>query len=545
MHKQSPQVDIQRIATALAQAEKTGNTEAQIRLYEKLTALVPDTALAHAQLAHLYFDQNDVANAGGHARQALALPQEDKVDALLFDHLCTVPAFIDDLAQARQWYRQAPNLWRFKLLHEALEKVEAYDEMESTLHSLLGTTSQRDYRSQLLTVLAQVYYAMGRFHDAIACYQLGLEITPQDRKQLFNIGAALEHVGRYQDAYGYYQRVLEVDPQHAGVHNNIALLMLRLGEFESGWQHYEWRWQATQKEHEQHFNIPRWSGDPLAGRTLLVWGEQGIGDHIMFASQLNELMALNGALHYEIYARLDRLFERSFPAVSFIRREQSGAVASPEDVVFKQTWPQADVQIPAGSLPALLRKSREAFGAGAAYLKADANAVAAYRTKYREQFPGKKLIGLSWRGGASIRTERQSRRLSQSDLLHLRALQNVQFIDLQYNSTPEELAELRAKGLDIFHDDSVNAMEDMDPLATQLCALDAVLSVDNTNVHLAGALGVRTYALIQLNPNWRWGLNEGPSYWYNSVRLFRNRELSDWKVVLERVMAAMKDDGVA
>lgn len=544
MFKPNVQAEVQRIANALNDAERTENVPLQIRLYQQLLQHLPDLALAHAHLASLLLKQGDETAAQTHVEQALALPQDDKVDATLFDELAKRPRFNGNLVQAQRWYDAAPNLWRFKLLLAALNRIESHVEAEQLLVKTLEQPLPAHEQTQVLNLLAQLYYNTARFHESIACCQLGLEQSPESVPLNFNLAVALEQVARYREAFAAYSKVLSLEPEHVATHNNLALLMLRLGEFESGWRHYEWRWAQVQKEHEQHFSIPRWQGEPLQGKTLLIWAEQGIGDHIMFASMLEELSALGGTVYYEIYERLDALFRRSFPTVQFIRRELQGTAQDGSQTMHRQTWPKSDYHIPMGSLGALLRPSLESFPRRQQYLKADPEHVAAIRADYAQRFPGKRLIGVSWRGGTSVSNEKQSRRIGLDSLAILARLPNVQLINLQYGDTRDERERALAQGVSIHHDDSVDPLYDMDRQAAQVAALDAVVSIDNTTVHLAGALGVPTYALLPLNPNWRWGLEEGPSYWYPSVKRVRNRELNDWSAALASVAAQLQADGI-
>lgn len=538
------QAELQSLAKALTQAEKNNNTEALIRLYRKLLKITPDMAVAHAQLAHLYIEQKDELAALPHIEQALALPPEIKVDQTLFNHLSKSQRFIDNLPQAQHWFDAAPNLWRFKLLYEALTKANDQQASERLIHRMLENELAPSEQAQVLVLLAQLYYAQARFHDSIGCYQLALQLRPNEKSQLLNLAAALEQVGRYHEAFDYYQQVLALEPEHTGTHHNLALIMLRLGEFEAGWKHHEWRWARAQKDQYQEFSIPRWQGEPLDGKTLLVWAEQGIGDHIMFASMLNELRGLGGTLHFEIYARLDTLFQRSFTGVNFIRREQLASEEHGNVQLFKQSWPQSDYQIPMASLATLFRPSIESFPAQKRYLHADEVQSTTYRNDYQQLFPGKRLIGVSWRGGSTVQTDKQSRLIPMADLQILASLPNVQLIDLQYGNTHEELTEARHCGVHIHHDERVDPKRDLDNQAAQISALDAVVSIDNTTVHLSGALGIPTYILVPVNPNWRWGLNEGPSYWYGNAKIIRNRELNDWKDALARTCDELRADKI-
>lgn len=546
MPTQTQTVEIKRIGQALKQAEKNGNHEVQIRLYEKLLRITPNLAAAHAQLAHLYFESGQEDQARTHVEATLRQPHDPNIDKVIFPHLYKSAYYQTNIEKSREWYFKGKTLVRFKLLYLGLAEhsQSTLEEAESLLHEALNHITPPSEQSQLLTLLGQVYYRMARFHDSIACYQLGLQITPDNPTQLLNMAVSLEQVGRYTESLGYYKTLLEKDPDNPAANNNIAINLLRMGEFEAGWSRYEWRWPAAHKEHYQQFSIPRWSGQPLQGKVLLVWAEQGIGDHVMFASILNELAAVADELHYEIYDRLDTLFRRSFPGVNFIRREQQGEQEISGEKLFQQRWPRSDYQIPIGSLPGLFRPNLDSFQNRTPYLVADLKETQLLRGDYQRLFPGKRLIGISWRGGKTFHTEMQSRNIAFKHLAQLANQPDVQLIDLQYDSKPEDRTNAANLGIALYHDDRVDPSVDMDKQASQLCALDAVVSVDNTTVHMSGALGVRTYALLPLNPNWRWGIKGERAYWYPSVQLFRNREVLDWDAAISDVVEKLKADKV-
>ena len=546
MSTQTRSSEVQRIGQALQQAEKNGNAEVQIRLYEKLLRITPGLAAAHAQLAHLYFELRQEDKAKPHVEAALKQAHDPSIDKLIFPHLYKSAAYQANVAQAKEWYAKGKTLIRFKLLYLSLVEPQqgVHEEAEAIIHEALNHITQPAEQAQLLTLLGQLYHRLARYHDSIACYQLGLQMTPDNPTQLLNMAVALEQVGRYTESLGYYKKLLDQDPDHPAVNNNIAISLLRMGEFEAAWPRYEWRWPAAHKEHYQQFAIPRWTGQPLKGKTLLVWAEQGIGDHVMFASILNELREIADELHYEIYDRLGALFRRSFPGVNFIRRESQGQLEISGEKLFQQNWPRSDYQIPIGSLPGLFRPSLESFENRSPYLIADKMEAQSLRDDYQRQFPGKRLIGISWRGGKTFNTEKQSRNIAFDYLAVLSSHPDIQLIDLQYDSTPADLAYAADCGVHMHHDDRIDPSVDMDKQASQLCALDAVVSVDNTTVHLAGALGVATYALLPLNPNWRWGIQGDRAYWYQSVQLFRSRTLGDWSAPIGQIIDALHRDGV-
>lgn len=538
------QSEVQRISQALQIAEGNDDRAEQIRLYEALAKLSPDTALVPAKIARLHLEMLDPQSAEPWAERALDMSTSAEIDEELLDMMRTHRLFTKNLERAERWYKASPSLPRMALYGAALSVRLRYDEAEALYTQALEKPLEVWQQSILLGLLGTLYFDCGRYHDSIACHQLTVELTPNYAYGPFNLALSLEQVGRYHEAYRLYNDVLGKMPEHAGTQNNLSLLQLRLKQFDVAWPNYESRWKTSLKEHYQEFNIPRWRGEPLEGKTLLVWAEQGIGDHVMFASLLPDLLKLGGQLHVETYDRLYPLLHRSMPGLSIIQREGGGLVHNGQRMMHRQNWPRSDYQIPMGSLGELLRPTLAAFDSHRPFLKADAQQVEAKRAEYQRLFPGKRLVGLSWRGGIDTANDMQSRRIAMEELAHLAALEQVQFINLQYGNTTEERAEAERLGLHIHHDASVDPLKDMDAQATQLSALDAVLSIDNTTVHLAGALGVPTFVLLQLNPNWRWGIEDETSYWYPSVQLIRNRELGRWGKALEQAVQRLRASSV-
>ncbi|MDG9856929.1 hypothetical protein N5C93_23530 [Pseudomonas nitroreducens] len=541
MHNATRQ-KLQRIVDALKIAEDRQDIAQQIALYEELVKEKPDLALGQAQLGVLYWDKGDEERARNHFDQALALPQTDHIDSLLFGRMAKSRLYTGNLDRARAWYNTKPNLWRLRLYFESLNQAERFEEAETLLLNLLGGELPREGQLLTLHMMAQVYLYTGRTHDSVAACQAGLEIDPTCEPLIFNLAVAQEMIGRYQEAFQGYNRVLQLDPQNNETHNNLSHLMLRLGEFESGWRHYEWRWGSALKDQHVDFPLPRWQGEPLAGHSLLVWREQGIGDQIMFSSMLPSLLERGGALKYEVESRLVPLFQRSFPDVELVQRSPMSIEENGQEVS-KLAWPATDYQIPMGSLGLQLRPSLESFPNQAGFLLADPEHSKQLRQEYQQLYPHKRLVGISWRGGNSVGNQKQNRRIGMSELVKLNALSDVQLINLQYGDTVAEIAEAAALGLHIHNDARIDPLRDIDAQAAQIAALDAVISVDNTTVHLAGSLGTPTLALLQLNPNWRWGLQEGPSYWYPSVHLIRNHQISTWAPALDKAIAALRTAG--
>ena len=249
----------------------------------------------------------------------------------------------------------------------------------------------------------------------------------------------------------------------------------------------------------------------------------------MFATILKELQEISAAVILRCDQRLVPLFERSFSGnISFI---------SGNDTIVPET--SYDYHIPIGSLPKFFRHDLASFEKGSkAFLKADSNKVKHIK-EILHQDSEQSICGISWRGGKKGAARLRSIELP---LLASALADNKQtLVSLQYNATKQELDDLRNHhGIDIITLPEIDNFNDLDGLAALICACDNIVSVDNTTVHLAGALGADTHALIPFAPEWRWGRESETSYWYDSVSLHRQHAIADWSQPLKTAQLKLR-----
>lgn len=371
--------------------------------------------------------------------------------------------------------------------------------------------------------LGLVLTATGEAEQAVRHFRRALELKP-----LAEIAAGLGHayrdLGRLDEAIASYDHALRLTPAFGDAVINRAYAFLLKGDFRTGWTEYEKRFAATGTG-VRDFGLPRWNGEPLHGKTILVHAEQGLGDEIMFASCLPDLIAVAGRVVIECSDRLEALFRRSFPQAMV----HGGKKEDPVDWLAQ--FPPVHYQVPVGSLPRWFRSERAAFPQAAGYLRADAQRVREWRARISTRAGGL-AVGLSWRGGTP-KTRSYLRSVPLESLAPL--LQpEVAFVSLQHGVDPSEL-QGPAAAIRSFP----GVTEDLDELAALVCALDLVVSVDNTNAHLAGAVGRPVWVLLPFSPEWRYGLSGETMPWYPSARLFRQQRGESWPAVVERVTAAL------
>lgn len=374
--------------------------------------------------------------------------------------------------------------------------------------------------------LGQCLRQTGQFDAAEAALRRALELRPDFAGALLNLAMTAVDQGRPQQALELVHRSLMLDPDLAEAHTGLAQLLLQNSEFASGWREYEWRLKREDVEYQPQHPFPRWDGSPIKNRVLLVRAEQGLGDQIMFASCLPDAIERSGTCLLECDPRLAKLFARSF----------AQAQVFPYHAQRNPKWAgrghDPDCQIHLGSLPGLFRQQAADFPQHGAYLRADLTRIEHWRARLGEVGVGRK-IGISWRGGVPS-TRRTLRSVALAEMLPILQQQDAVFVSLQYGDCQAELAEFsRASGIAVTH--WQQALDDYDETAALVCALDLVISVQTSVVHLAGALGRPGWVLVPAVPEWRYMQSGDSMPWYPSLRLFRQQQVGQWQPVIAKV----------
>jgi tetratricopeptide (TPR) repeat protein len=381
---------------------------------------------------------------------------------------------------------------------------------------------------RLLVDLAMVLGDQMRYDEAFACIEEVLARDPRSTPALAAKGILLDLTGREREAESLLESAAAGAQGDGDIGYNLAICRLRHGNFGPGWAGFELR---RQKENFvgrfRKFPFREWQGEPLAGKSILVYPEQGLGDEIMYASCLGELAARAAHVALECDLKLGALFRRSFPACTVMPRLRTMA----NDWV-NHLEPPPDYQVPIGSLPLFFRKELAQFPQHQGFLKADPAKIAAWKTRLAALGPGRK-IGLSWQGGVG-HTGKARRSLTLEQLLPILRLPGLKFVSLQYTEVSDELRQFESQhSLKVHH--WQEAIDDYDETAALVCALDSVLTVCTALVHLTGGLGRPATVMVPFGSDWRYGAEGSRMPWYPSVHLVRQSRIGDWSEVLERV----------
>lgn len=411
--------------------------------------------------------------------------------------------------------------------------------------------------------LGTIQYTLGDAAEAVRCYRRAIEIEPRNAKGHFNLGNIHKDFWELDHAIGCYDRAIELDPQLAEAHLNLGVVYQHLGQLDkalashdcalqirprdaetrfhrsqtrlmrgdfTAWDEYEARW-----EYEAAARIlpqSAWDGSPIGDKSLFIHAEQGVGDEIMFASCVPDVIGHARRCCIEVDRRLVGLFARSFPLATVVARPASKS--SPIDPAASA----CDLQIAMASLPRIVRRTEASFPRLRRYLVPNATQLQTWQARLRALGSGLK-VGISWRGGHSA-SIRQRRSIALENLTPVLQVPGVHFFNLQYGDCADELSQYRQSAAIQLHSwNDFDPIQDLESFAAQIAALDLVISVDNSTVHFAGALGTPVWTLLHSSPNWRWMLERSDSVWYSSVRLFRQPSLGDWNSVIARVQSEL------
>ena len=550
-----PSEEIERVRILLAEAHPTEASALAQELAARFPASVQaqrlsgDALLAagRPQLAMQAFRRaltlrpDDVSSLVGEAKSARLLGSaEDAVDSLEIA-LAHEPRALDALVELASLH-QAGAEWPkvVSLLERALEveparadlwfrlasardRCEAFDGAVIACERALAI----DPKNLVALVKLGLLY-LDRYGDPLraeTCFRKALAIDPSCEAASANLGLALQEQERFEEALSHYENAIRQAPANPEFRWNRGLVHLIQGHFKAGWQDYEKRFDRAGGRARRLFPLSPWHGEMDSNGALLVYAEQGLGDEIMFASCLPDLVDRGMAVVLECNPKLESLFRRSFASVA-VRGEPRG-----NDRAWLSEFPSLSRQVAIGSLPRWLRSDKSQFPHHRGYLCADPLRIARWRERLASLGDGL-TVGLLWRAG-TLKTRRSQKSIPIELLLPLLDLPQVHYICLQHDLRDEERALLEAHAARMtFYPD---ACGDIEEVAAMCMALDLTFAVPSTNAHLAGALGRPVWILLSASPEWRWLRRGESSPWYPSARLWRQRSPGDWQNVIREV----------
>ncbi|WP_448192942.1 tetratricopeptide repeat protein [Azospirillum sp. sgz301742] len=358
--------------------------------------------------------------------------------------------------------------------------------------------------------LAVALRARGDIDVALRIQRSAVEADPTVADIHFNHANALQHAHRFDEAITAYRHCLILAPGHVEAHWNLAMAYLRTGRFAQGWPEYEWRWRRPGAPPADRGAAP-WTGEAFAGKTLLVFIEQGLGDTIQFARYLPAVAERGGDVVFECQPDTLALMAGLGPRIR--------AVGHGEPL------PPFDLQVSLMSLPGIFGTTPDSIPSHVPYLHSSPSPM-------ELPGPGALNLGIVW--GSS--PTNPARNCPLDLLLPLAEIPGVRLFSLQKGEHAKDLATTpTAKAMT----DLSGALNDFSATARAIMALDLIVTVDTSVAHLAGALARPTWILLPHLADWRWLLEREDSPWYPTVRLFRQPAPGDWATVTARLHDAL------
>lgn len=505
-------------------------TEEALQSFTQAVVLKPDYALAYSNLGNALWAlhrlqesaesfqkaiENDPSIAVAHSNLGNVLLELDRTDEALaaFHKAIEIdPGQADAHSNLGNAYKQLENLADAEVCYRRAIELDA---------------GHADAWSNLSGILL----AWGNLDDAAEACRAAIAIRPDHPNAHRNLANVLWEEGDLDQAMATYRAVLARRPEDADLHYDFGMTLLAMGEIIEGWAEFEWRFKSSRYDREiGNFPQPHWDGSDLAGKRIILWGEQGVGDEIRYAGMFPDLLGSGAEIVVQCEPRLAGLFARSFPQAEVHPRPYSPALSG--EVPF-------DYQFPFTCLGRYLRPTVEAFeGAVTSYLTADPDSRDRWADRLAQLGPEPK-VGLTW--CSTPQSEKNKRTVAApADLGPLFELSGVQFIDLQYVDSTEDRAEIsRLYGAEIRTWDDIDLKNDLDEVAALISNLDLVIACDTAAGELAAALGVQTLTFAVGKPNYI-SLGTNGAIWHPAMDIFRKDVTDSWESVLTELAAAAR-----
>ena len=364
--------------------------------------------------------------------------------------------------------------------------------------------------------LGMIYDFLGNEEKSAECFEKALEINPNygnAHLAHYNLGVFYKEKGEFEEALTHFDRAIEIDKNFYDARWNRSLVLLLLGRFKEGWEEYEYRFKKKSPTDSRIFNKPKWNGEQLSGKRILIVSEQGFGDNIQFIRYAKLIKEKEAYVILECRKELVPLFKQ-MPEIDEIVEKKANAVPKID----------FDFYIHLMSLPRMFNTEISTIPNKISYLKTDKILVDKFSKIIRSD---KFKIGIVWAGNPKQEDD-WKRSVAFDKFRILLGISGIEFFSLQKEIIDDEIEDLEITDLSEY-------LYDFADTAAIIENLDLVISVDTSVAHLAGALGKPTWILLSHIPDWRWMLNRNDSPWYPSTRLFRQPKPGDWDSVFREV----------
>lgn len=476
----------------------------------------PDSAQAHANCGVALYELGQFSEALAHYDAAIRL-RPDFAQA----HCNRGNALrqLQKISEAITSYNQAIALQPRNALafyNRGVAFQEA-GQLPAAIESYSQALALEPHNAQAHFNLGDSYHACMQLEPALCCYDMAIALLPNNADAHNNRALVLRDLGRLDEAVASFSRATTQDALHADAHLNMGLTLLLKGEFQRGWELYEWRWKAKgTKLQIPNFEKTMWLGSPsLANKTILIHGEQGLGDVLQFCRYLSQLKNRGARVLLAVHHSLRALLETLDGVDAFINKGEA--------------LPQFDYHCPLLSLPLALQTDMDSIPKSPAYLRADSGKVSQWAERLGPKT--KPRIGLVWSSTSNFKGDAQ-RSMMFAQFQRALPPSDFQYICLQKEIKERDLVSFSERQDIAFYGDQLHDFSDTAALVENL---DLIISTCTSLPHLSSAMGKPTWLLLSHVPDWRWMLHRDDSPWYPSMRLYRQGADWQWDAVVDRV----------
>lgn len=489
---------------------RLGRTDDAIFAFRQAIQLDAGNAAAHFNLGNALKSKGDLFGAvASYTKSIEADPKSEKAYVNLSNLLIEnnqLDRAEDVLLGAVEALPESPAVWLNMdvLRHNQGRDNEALEAVEKTI-ALAPDNDQA--HSNRATTLAR----LGRFEDALDAHERALALAPNNPSHLIGLCNTLRAMGNYEKALETCEKIIELEPNNAEARVTKGLVLLLFGDFETGTKEYDWRWK-TDEMRIPDLGASVWNGEPLQGKTILVYGEQGLGDTIQFARYIPKLAAQGATVILQCRPQLIRL----------LRSVEGTSAVGPWGAAVKDL----DFHAPLLNLMRTLGTTMDTIPDDVPYVAPDETDLEGWYQRLGDK--AELQVGVAWAGSPTHKGDKQ-RSIEIEVLKPLFDFPDVQFFSLQKHdrrnagTVPDGVADLAVD------------LHDFADTAAAIACLDLVITVDTAVAHLAGALGKPVWVMLPFVPDWRWLLDRDNSPWYPTMKLYRQPNPGDWDSVIGEV----------
>lgn len=397
------------------------------------------------------------------------------------------------------------------------------NEVESAQEQFMKTISLDPGNIEPYINLAKSYWFTEDLYRAIHWFDEALVIDPDYGELHVHLGTVLRDAGRPELALPYLQSAVVRSPANPEFRYYLGIAQFALGQLDEAYANYELRWNRRECGRKSQLAVPEWTGSPESGRSILVYKEQGLGDELLFATCLPDLVKRFEHVTYICHPKWKTLFVRSFPQIEIRDMDRS---------LTANDLGNPDFQIPVGSLPRLLRRKIEDFPDLQQLLTPDAEKVALFRNRL-PQNSGKLIVGIGWR--SSVKSLNRRSVYPQLEFWKpLFDLQNIVWVNLQYGDVSEEIRKAEHDfGISIINFTDVDHYDDLDSSAALMKACDIVIGPDSSTTVIAAAVGTPSFKIYSYIDYLCMGTDHYP--WFPNMILAKRHFGEAWEMPIQRV----------